>query len=98
MTDAAWMNVALERAALALTRGNLPIGGTIVDVGIARVVFGVFDRLVGATGWLSQGDYDRRKGLELVSGVAADESRTLINEYARRTGLRAHMSTERSVT
>ena len=157
MSDAAWMKVALEQAALALAEGNLPIGaaivhegslvavgrngiesdsndtrhaelvaiqaipgflfehkrrctiyttlepcmmclGAIVNVGIVRVVFGAFDRLVGATGLLSHGDYYRRKGLELVAGVAADESQALINEYVRRTGLRAHMSTERSGT
>ena len=155
MTDAAWMKVALEQAALALAEGNLPIGaaivhegsivavgrngiesdsddtrhaelvaiqaipgflfehkrrctiyttlepcmmclGAIVNVGITRVVFGARDRLVGATGLLPHGDYYRRKGLDLVSGVSAAESQALINEYVRRTGRRAHMSTERA--
>ena len=155
MSDAAWMQVALEQAALALAEGNLPIGaaivhdgslvaigrngiesdsddtrhaelvpiqaipgflfehkrrctiyttlepcmmclGAIVNVGIARVVFGAFDRRVGATGLLPHGNYYRRKGLEIVSGLAADDNRALINEYVRRTGLRAHMSSDRA--
>ncbi len=69
--------------------------GAIINVGIQSIVAGAADPLVGATNLLPFSEYYRRKGntLQLVSGFMADESQALLNEYVRKTGLRAHLAT-----
>lgn len=73
--------------------------GAIINVGIQSVVTGAADPLVGAIDLLAFSDYYRHKGnaLQLVSGFMAEESQALLNEYVRKTGFRAHLSTQSAV-
>jgi len=68
--------------------------GAIVNVGIESLVIGAPDRLVGALSLLAHGEYYAQKlsRIQILSGVMASESQTLLNEYARRTGLRQHLA------
>lgn len=69
--------------------------GAIINVGIQSIVIGAADPLVGAIGVLPFNDYYRRKGstLQLVTAFMAEESQALLNDYVRKTGLRAHLAT-----
>ena len=70
--------------------------GAIINVGIESVVVGAADKYCGAISLLSMGDYYKYKGsrLKLVTGFMAEESQELLNEYVRRTGIRAHLATK----
>jgi tRNA(adenine34) deaminase len=72
--------------------------GAIINSGIDKIVFGVSDAWVGGLCLLPHGDYYRAKtaSFTIVGGVLADESQAMLNEYVRRTGFRAHHSTEQS--
>ena len=72
--------------------------GAIINSGIDKIVFGVSDAWVGGLCLLPHGDYYRAKtaSFTIVGGVLAEESQAMLNEYVRRTGFRAHHSTEQS--
>lgn len=69
--------------------------GAIINVGIQSMVVGATDSLVGAIELLPHGEYYKYKSsaLQLTTGYMAEECQALLNEYVRRTGLRAHLST-----
>jgi tRNA(adenine34) deaminase len=68
--------------------------GAIINVGIEALVVGARDPEVGALDLLPHGPYyERKRGrLDLVTGMLADESQELLNEYVRRTGMRRHLA------
>jgi tRNA(adenine34) deaminase len=68
--------------------------GAIVNVSIESVVVGQADGYVGALALMSHGPYYAYKlgRLQLVRGFMAAESQALLDEYVRRTGLRAHLA------
>ncbi len=70
--------------------------GAIINVGIHSLVIGAADSLVGAINLLPFGEYYERKRstLQVVRGFMAGDSQALLNEYVRRTGLRAHLAAD----
>jgi tRNA(adenine34) deaminase len=61
--------------------------GTIVIAGIHRIVWGASDPVAGVADMLPRYTYLKRKQVDLVSGVLAEESLSLLDEYWCRRGV-----------
>lgn len=91
------MLVALEQARMALDKRECTIYttlepcmmclGAIVNVGIESLVVGAQDRAVGALQLLPHGEYYhvKQRRMQLLTGVLAAESQSLLDEYVNRT-------------
>ncbi len=68
--------------------------GAIINVGIESLVIASADRHVGALRLLPHGEYYdyKRSRLSITCGFMAAESQALLDEYVRKTGLRAHLA------
>ena len=65
--------------------------GAIVNFHFRRLVVAAPDRLVGALSLIPHAPYYMRRAPAITTGVLADESRAIIEQYVARTNLRSHL-------